>query len=215
MTGTTRDRHDTLVQQQHNLIAQRDSLKAEHAQALIAGETFSKQQQISSLNHEIEAMDAAIAALDSQATKEEARAEAANQAAALQQNIDDILSDEANYLDLVKQLEEHYAKSMDLLKQIHARASSMSGKILPVVKTGHLSELDSQGVSIRISEKFGIFLSRVLSPGYYGIFHWAAHADRDCDWVDEERKTLSGVTQHSIKVLKGRIEDLRSEAAAE
>ncbi|MDJ1633203.1 hypothetical protein [Rhizobium rhizogenes] len=215
MTGTTRERHDALVQQQHDLIAQRDSLKAEHAQALIDGETFSKQQQISSLNHEIEAMDVAIAALDSQATKEEARAYAANQADALQQNIDDILSDEADYLDLVKQLEGHYAKSMDLLKKIHACASDMSDKIIPVIKTGNLTELASQTIAIRISEKFGIFLSRVLAPGYYGIFHWAAQHDRDCNWVDEERKALSGITQHSIKVLKGRIEDLRGEAAEE
>ncbi|NTI29255.1 hypothetical protein [Rhizobium rhizogenes] len=215
MTVTTRDRHDALVQQQHDLIAQRDSLKAEHAQALIAGGTFSKQQQISSLNHEIEAMDVAIAALNSKATKEEARAHAANQADALQQNIDDILSDEADYLDLVKQLEEHYATSMDLLKKIHARASGMSDKILPVIKTGNLPELASQTVATRISEKFGIFLSKVLVPGYYGIFHWAAQHDRDCNWVDEERKALSSVTQHSIKILKRHIEELRGEAAAE
>ncbi len=218
MAATHRERHAALVQQQQTLVDQREGLKAEHAAALIDGKAFDKQQQISNLNHEIEALDLAITALDLQATKEEDRARASLQADSLQRKIDEIVAGEEAYLEEVDQAAELLVAFVEKLKGAHAKADQLRQIVagVPGVNssaTGHFPEFDSGNISARLSAKIGLLFSRIITRGSYGIFRWADEHDREVDFAAEERQALAGVTRHTAKLLKQRIDDLRARAA--
>lgn len=218
MAATARERHTALVQQQQDLIDQRDGLKAEHAKALIDGKAFNKQQQISSLNYEIEALDVAIAAVDAKATKEEDRARASLQASSLQRKIEEIESCENAYLEKVAEAGDLVLAASEALKAAHAQADRLRQVIAGVPGVtgstiGHFPEFDNGNLSARLSEKIGILFSRIIVPGNYGIFRWAAVLDRNVDFASEERQSLAGVTGHAVKLISERISALRTQAA--
>ncbi len=217
MAGTHRERHTALVQQQQDLIDQRDQLMAEHAGALIDGKAFNKQQQISSINHEIEALDLAITALDGQATKEEDRARAMLQADSLQRKIDEILACEEAYLKDVAQAGGLLPAFVEKLKGAHAKADTLRQIIsdIPGVTgsaMGHFPEFDHSNLSARLSQKIGLLFSRIITRGRYGIFQWADEHDREVDFAAEERQALAGITRHAVKLISMRISELRAQA---
>jgi hypothetical protein len=218
MAATARERHTALVQQQQTLVDQRDGLKAEHAAALIDGRAFSKQQQISNLNHEIEALDVAIAAVDAQATKEEDRVRASLQADSLQRKIDEIIAGEEAYLQDVAQAGERYFAATESLKAAHAKADQLRQVVAGVPGVtfnamGNIPEFDNGNISARLSQKIGLLFSRVITRGSYGIFRWADEHDRDVDFAAEERQALAGITKHTVKLISERISALRAQAA--
>ncbi|RAX40748.1 hypothetical protein [Rhizobium tropici] len=219
MAATHRERHAALVQQQQDLADRRDALIAEHASALINGKAFDKQQQISDINHEIEALDLAITALDGQATKEENRARASLQADSLQRKIDEIVADEESYFEDVAQAEDLLLAFVEKLKGAHAKADRLRQVFaeVPGVTSnamGLLPEFDNGNISARLSQKMGLLFSRIIARGSYGIFRWADEHDRDVDFAAEERQALAGITRHAVKLISERISALRAQAAA-
>ncbi|MGY5803378.1 hypothetical protein ACXHMN_18775 [Rhizobium sp. LEGMi12c] len=217
MAATHRERHTALVQQQQTLVDQLDGLKAEHASALIDGKAFSKQQQITNLNHEIDALDLAIAALDQQATKEEDRARASLQADSLQREIDEIVAGKEAYLEDVAEAGELLVAFVEKLKGAHAKANQLRQVVtaIPSVASGsgHLPEFDSNNLAHRLSQKIGLLFSRIIVRGSYGIFRWADEHDRDVDFAAEERQALDSITKHAVKLISERISALRAQAA--
>ncbi len=218
MAATHRERHAALVQQQQDLADRRDALIAEHASALIDGKAFDKQQQISDINHEIEALDLAITALDGQATKEEDRARASLQADSLQRKIDEIEAYQNAYLEKVADAGDLLLAASEALKAAHAQADRLRQMIADVPGVtgsarGHFPEFDHGNLSARLSQKIGLLFSRIITRGRYGIFQWADEHDRDVDFAVEERQALAGVTRHAVKLISERISTLRAQAA--
>ena len=77
----------------------------------------------------------------------------------------------------------------------------------------NLPEFDSGNLAQRLSQKIGLLFSRIIVPGNYRIFRWAAEHDRAVDFAAEEGQALAGITQHTVKLISERISALRAQSA--
>jgi hypothetical protein len=181
-----------------------DAIVAERVEATLNGKAFNANAELAELNSEYLIIGEALPVAREREAAEEARLAAEARARHIQDQRDELTDKEKERLAEVRKAE----KAVDALVQSFSQIFRLGTEQIALFAALKYPDrhLDIQQMESRLADRLTRKLSRIFSPwgsrrSQLGRLQWMPEAQRDEDWVEEEKQELLRQIETLFRIL--------------